>query len=77
VLKQFADASYVKGREFSRVLVQDGRQVLRMMKPEYVGPKCLGCHGEPKGERDKTGMKKEGMKEGDLAGAISLTIPIR
>ncbi len=77
VLRQFSDPSYAKGREFSRVLVQDGRQVLRMMKPEYVGPKCLGCHGEPKGERDKTGMKKEGLKEGELAGAISLTIPIR
>lgn len=76
-LKLFSDPSYPKGKEFSRVLVQDGRQVLRMMKPEYLGHFCLGCHGEPKGERDKTGMKKEGMKEGDLAGAISLTIPIR
>jgi hypothetical protein len=76
-LRLFSDPSYPKGKEFSRVMVADGRQVLRMMKPEYLGPKCLGCHGEPKGERDKTGMKKEGMKEGDLAGAISLTIPVR
>jgi hypothetical protein len=77
VLKIFSDPSYPKGKEFSRMMVADGRQVLRMMKPEYAGPKCLQCHGEPKGERDKTGMKKEGQKEGDLAGAISLTIPVR
>lgn len=77
VLRLFADPSYPKGKEYSRVMASDGRQVLRMMKPEYAGPKCLQCHGEPKGERDKTGMKKEGQKEGDLAGAISLTIPIR
>lgn len=76
-LRLFSDPSYPKGKEYSRVTVVDGRQVLRMMKPEYAGPKCLQCHGEPKGERDKTGMKKEGQKEGDLAGAISLMIPMR
>ena len=31
----------------------------------------------PKGERDITGAKKEGWHEGDLAGAISIVIPMR
>ncbi len=76
-LRMFADVNYPKGKEISKVVAFEGRQVLRMMKPEYAGPRCLQCHGEPKGERDKTGMKKEGLKEGDLAGALSLVIPIR
>ena len=29
------------------------------------------------GERDITGMKKEGWKEGDLAGAISVVLPLK
>lgn len=77
VLKLFLDPRYPKGKEYSKVTVLDGRQVLRLMAPEYAGAKCLKCHGEPKGERDITGMKKEGQKEGDLSGAISLIIPIR
>lgn len=77
VLKLFTDPRYPKGKDYSRVMVVEGRQMLRLMAPEYAGPKCLKCHGEPKGERDITGMKKEGQKEGDLAGAISLIIPIR
>jgi Protein of unknown function (DUF3365) len=48
-----------------------------MMDPEYAGPSCLGCHGTPKGGKDITGGRKEGWKEGDLAGAISLTLPLK
>ena len=77
VLKLFLDPRYPKGKEYSKPMVMEGRQVLRLMAPEYAGPKCLKCHGEPKGERDITGMKKEGLKEGDLTGAISLIIPVR
>lgn len=77
VLKLFLDPRYPKGKEYSKVTVMEGRQVLRLMAPEYAGAKCLKCHGEPKGERDITGMKKEGQKEGDLAGAISLILPVR
>jgi len=47
------------------------------MDPEYAGPTCLSCHGAPKGERDVTGMKKEGWKEGELAGAISIVLPLK
>ncbi|MEE8532920.1 MAG: hypothetical protein V3S95_05135 [Alphaproteobacteria bacterium] len=31
-------------------------------------------HGEPKGERDATGDKKEGGQLGELGGAISVAI---
>ncbi len=77
VLQMFADPRYPKGQGYSKTVVMDGKPVLRMMAPEYAGARCLVCHGEPKGERDITGMKKEGYKEGDLAGAISLVLPVR
>lgn len=77
VLKLFADPAYPKGRPISRVTGVAGKSVLRLMVPEYVDAPCLRCHGEPKGERDITGMKKEGYKEGGLVGAISLVIPVR
>jgi len=77
VLRMFSDARHPKGQTYVRNTMQDGRPVLRMMDPEYAGPSCLGCHGAPKGGRDITGGHKEGWKEGDLAGAISLTLPLK
>lgn len=77
VLKLFSDPRYPKGRQYSKTTLWEGRQVLRAMEPEYASPSCLKCHGEPRGERDITGMKKEGYKEGGLAGAISVTMPIK
>ncbi|MEW6544990.1 MAG: DUF3365 domain-containing protein [Nitrospirota bacterium] len=77
VLRLFSDSRYPKGQEYSKSATVDGRPVLRVMAPEYAGAKCLKCHGEPKGERDITGMRKEGYKEGDLAGAISVVMPVR
>ncbi len=47
----------------------------RYSAPIYIKDSCLTCHGEPAGEIDATGRPKEGMKEGDLAGAISIVIP--
>lgn len=35
------------------------------------------CHGGPKRERNITGTKKEGWKDGELAGAISVVMPLR
>jgi general secretion pathway protein A len=77
VLKLFSDASYPKGKEYTRMTMINGKPALRLMAPEYAGKGCLGCHGEPAGERDITGNKKEGWKEGGLAGAISLVIPVK
>jgi hypothetical protein len=77
VLEQFADPRYPRGQGVSRVVTMDGKAALRVMAPEYATARCLVCHGEPKGERDITGMKKEGYREGDLAGAISVILPVR
>ena len=77
VLRMFSDPRHPKGQSYVRNTMVDGRPVLRMMDPEYAGPTCLGCHGSPKGERDVTGMKKEGWKEGELAGAISVVLPLK
>jgi len=76
-LRTLSDPSYPKGKEYSKTVMVNGRPVYRTLMPEYAAASCLACHGQPKGERDITGGKKEGYKEGDLAGAISLMIPVR
>lgn len=77
VLRMFADPRHPKGQQYVKTTMANGKPVLRVMDPEYAGATCLTCHGGPKGEKDITGMKKEGWKEGDLAGAISITMPMR
>ncbi len=77
VLRMFSDPRHPKGQSYVRNTMVDGRPVLRMVDPEYAAASCLSCHGVPKGERDITGIKKEGWKEGDLAGAISLVLPLK
>lgn len=76
-LKQFASAGYPKGKDLVSTVSMGGKQVLRYMAPEYAAKSCLTCHGTPKGEKDITGMKKEGYQEGDIAGAISVVIPVK
>jgi Protein of unknown function (DUF3365) len=77
VLRMFGDSRHPKGQQYAKKTMIGGNPVLRVMEPEYAGPTCLTCHGGPKGERDITGTKKEGWKEGDLAGAISVVVPMR
>ncbi len=77
VLRLFADPRHPKGQQYSKATMYGGKPVMRVMDPEYAGATCLSCHGGPKGERDITGMKKEGWKEGELAGAISIIVPMR
>ena len=77
VLRMFSDPRHPKGQSYVRNTMVDGLPVLRMIGPEYASTTCLACHGGPKGERDVTGMKKEGLKEGDLAGAISIVLPLK
>jgi hypothetical protein len=77
VLRMFSDPRHPKGQAYVRNTTIDGRSVLRMIDPEYAADSCLSCHGVPKGERDITGIKKEGWKEGDFAGAISLVLPLK
>ncbi len=54
----------------------DKGQTLRVVMPIYYVKDCLKCHGEPKGEQDISGYPKEGALEGDLAGAITVTVPL-
>ncbi len=54
--------------------IEEG-QTLRMLIPIYYSHDCLACHGHPKGILDISGYPREGAREGDLAGAISVQIP--
>jgi hypothetical protein len=71
---KFASAGWTKNSPFGEVTTRDGHPAYRLMLPEYYGESCMSCHGEPRGERDISGGKKEGAKLGDLGGAISVTV---
>jgi hypothetical protein len=77
VLQKFADPGYPRQGEKIISEAADGGKILRVMLPLYYGKGCLTCHGEPKGEKDISGYKKEGAKEGDLGGAISVKLPLK
>ena len=53
----------------------DNGKMLRVLTPIYYSQDCLVCHGNPKGILDISGYPREGAREGDLAGAISVQIP--
>lgn len=72
--ESFRNASWEHGKAFGENSTVDGKASYRYILPEYYGPSCLSCHGEPKGEMDITGAKKEGAKLNDLGGAVSLVI---
>ena len=74
-LEAFADPSYPLEKVISEVTAKNGS--LRLMFPLYTTRKCLDCHGDPKGELDRTGYPREGLRLGQNAGAISVVIPIR
>jgi len=63
-----------RGQPYSAIVETKGRPAFRIMVPEYYGASCLSCHGSPKGEMDVTGYPKEGGKENDLGGVISLVL---
>lgn len=75
VLQEFADPSYPREKVISEVTATS--KSLRLMFPLYTTRQCLNCHGEPKGELDKTGYPREGLRLGQNAGAISVVIPIQ
>ncbi|MEP6887111.1 MAG: DUF3365 domain-containing protein [Nitrospirales bacterium] len=69
-----------------RLLIQPSQSVtinqvtdegtLRVLTPIYYTKDCLTCHGGPAGQMDISGYPKEGAEEGDLAGAISVSVPL-
>lgn len=62
--------------EYYAVTTMDGASTFRYCKAIPVKHGCLTCHGEPAGELDETGFPREGYQLGDLAGAVSLAIPM-
>jgi len=54
----------------------NGGQLLRTLMPIYYSEDCLTCHGSPKGILDISGYPREGAQVGELAGAISIQIPV-
>ena len=76
MLKKFAEqGTGSKGQGPVSELSED-KKTVRVMLPLYYNKTCLPCHGEPKGERDVSGFLREGAKEGDLGGAISVKMEI-
>lgn len=74
-LRDFADPAYPREKTLTEVTARSG--ALHLMFPLYATRHCLDCHGEPKGEIDKTGYPKEGLQLGHNAGAISVVIPVK
>jgi hypothetical protein len=74
-LEAFADSSYPREKVISEVTTKS--RSLHLMFPLYTTRQCLDCHGNPKGELDRTGYPREGLRLGQNAGAISVVIPIR
>lgn len=70
----FKSSEWIKNKTFSEVANVKGKEAFRFILPEYYKEGCLGCHGQPKGELDITGGKKEGGVLGELGGAISVLI---
>lgn len=54
---------------------QNGESVFRYISVMKVSENCTECHGRPAGEIDVTGYAKEGWEVGDVAGAVSVTVP--
>ncbi|MBI5542813.1 MAG: DUF3365 domain-containing protein [Deltaproteobacteria bacterium] len=73
-LRRFAETGWEKGKGVGALSEEGGKRVYRYMMPVYIAKPCLSCHGEPKGELDIAGRKKEGYREGELRGAISVML---
>ncbi len=72
--KTFKSPDHPKNKHVTETTKVKGKDAFRLILPEYYKQSCLGCHGDPKGERDITGGKKEGGKLGQLGGAISVVL---
>ncbi len=64
------------GRPFGEFAMMGKQKVYRYYEPVPLMKPCLACHGEPKGERDILGYEKDGLKEGDVFGLISVAVPV-
>lgn len=64
------------GVEYYGFEQQNGEPVFRYVALLEAEEGCLSCHGSPTGEKDITGYAKEGMSIGDVAGAVSIVMPM-
>lgn len=71
-------ARFAEGDETEHFQMDAGgeRPVFRYASVLPIKRNCLVCHGEPAGTPDETGFLREGMELGDVAGAVSITIPL-
>ncbi len=46
------------------------------VRPIYIQKSCLPCHGLPIGEDDPYGHPREGYKQGEVRGGISVALPV-
>jgi hypothetical protein len=76
VLQKLGAPGWEKGKGYSEVVTVNGKRSLRYVQPLYIAASCLSCHGDPKGELDVAGRAKEGYREGELRGAVSVTVPM-
>jgi uncharacterized protein DUF3365 len=76
VLAKFGAPGWEKGKGYAEAVDLKGKRVLRFVQPLYIAKSCLSCHGDPKGELDVAGRAKEGYREGELRGAVSVIVPI-
>ncbi len=75
--ESLAYEAFARGaKEYYGTAVYRGDNVFRYVTPLYIEESCLECHGEPAGEIDITGTPKEGLKVGEIGGAISIVMPI-
>jgi len=77
VLKEFANPYFPHQGALIVSETVDNGKLVRVMLPLFYRKSCLLCHGEPKGEQDITGHMKEGAKEGDVGGAISVKLMLK
>lgn len=76
VLARFMAGDWQKDKGITEAGEIKGKKAVRYMQPLYVAKSCLSCHGDPKGETDIAGRVKEGYKEGELRGAVSVGVPL-
>lgn len=73
-LTRFAEDATLQ--EYYRQMEVAGEPVFRYVVPLRMEKECLACHGGPAGQLDITNYPREGYKEGQLGGAISVTLPM-
>jgi general secretion pathway protein A len=77
ILERLANSDRPQQNDTTVSETLEREKTVRVILPLYYGKACLSCHGEPKGERDITGYPREGGREGELGGAISVKLPLQ